>query len=73
MQFRKTIALGSVLLSLAFTAQAQDAGLATGTPVTEDGDPIGQPYLAEEHGDWQRTVHPRGDRRRSLSALSTDP
>ena len=54
MQLMKTFAFATALLSLALSAQAQDAGLAAGTPVTEDGDPIGQPYVAEEHGDWQK-------------------
>lgn len=32
--------------------QAEDTR-STGTPVTEDGTPLGQPYVAEEHGAWQ--------------------
>ena len=54
MQFLRTSAVVASLVSLAVPALAQESGLSTGTPVTEGGDEVGQAYVAESFGDWEK-------------------
>ena len=55
MQFRIVAALAGLLAAGAAMAQeAQTDGLSTGTAVTEEGEQIGSPYVADTFGDWEK-------------------